>query len=73
MLCKSMNWFLYDWDFRDERGVTDIKLRWLERRQVKHKICWEKVRYRFWRYYDKKFSISGIKKSNKVFIKVLAM
>ena len=73
MLCKSMNWFLYDWDFCDESGVNDIKSGWLERRKVKHKICWEKIGYRFWRYYDKKFSISGIKKSNKVFIKVVAM
>ena len=42
MLCRSMNWFLYDWDFRDERGVNDIKVRWLERRQIKHKIFGKK-------------------------------
>ena len=73
MLCKSMNWFLYDWDFLDEKGVNDIKVRWLERWQIKHKIFWEKIRDRSWCYYDKIFSISGIKKSNKVFIIVLAM
>ena len=73
MLCKSMNWFLYDWDFHDEIGVNDIKVRWLERRQIKHKTFWLKIRDRSWCYCDKIFSISGIKKSNKVFIIILAI
>ena len=69
MLCKSMDWFLYDRDLRDER-INDTKVRWLERQQISQKSFEKKVRYRSWRYYDKTFSINGIKKSNKLFVGV---
>ena len=51
MLCKSMEWFLYDLDLRDKR-VNDIKVRWLDGGKWDIDF-WEKMRYRFWRYYDK--------------------
>ena len=66
MLCKSMDWFLYDTDLRDERS-NGTKVRWLERQQISHKSFEKKVRYRSWPYYDKAFSMNGIKKSNKLF------
>ena len=42
-----MNWFLYDWDFRDERGVNDNKLRWLEQRQIKQEFFEKKYAINF--------------------------
>ena len=50
-----------------------MRVRCIERQQIKHKIFWEKIPDRSSCYYDKNFRISRIKKPNKVFIVVLAM